>query len=51
MSWLPGNSLAIYWLKFCASNVGGADSIVPGLGTKLQQATGHDLKKELTSSL
>ena len=42
----PGRPL----VKASPSNVGGAGSIVLGLGTKFQQATGHDPKKELTSS-
>ena len=33
----PGTSLAIQWLRLCASNVGGV-GLIPGLGTK----TPHD---------
>ena len=36
---IPGTSLAIQWLRFCASNAGGMGSI-PGQGTKIPHATG-----------
>ena len=38
MSRIAGTSLAVQWLRFCASNARGAVSI-PGWGTKLPRAT------------
>ena len=38
MSITAGTSLAVHWLRFCASNARGTGSI-PGWGTKLPHAT------------
>ena len=40
-----GNSLAVQWLRLCASNVGGSGSI-PGWRTKMLQACGKAKKKQ-----
>ena len=40
-----GASLAVQWLRCCASNAGGTDSI-PGQGTKITSAMWHSLKKQ-----
>ena len=36
-------SLAVQWLRLCASTAGGAGSI-PGRGTKIPHAAGHSRK-------
>ena len=41
---LLGTSLAVQWLRFCASNAGGMGSI-PGGGTKIPHAAWHSQKK------
>ena len=43
---LLGTSLAVQWLRFCASNAGGMGSI-PGGGTKIPHAACHSQKKKL----
>ena len=37
---MPGTSLAVHWLRICASTAGGTVSI-SGLGTKIPQAMQH----------
>ena len=46
MSRTAGTSLAVQWLRFCASNAWGTGSI-PGWGTKLPHATVAKKKKTL----
>ena len=41
---LPGTSLAVQWLRLCASNAGGAGSI-PGQGTKIPHAAAWPKKQ------
>ena len=41
----PGTSLAIQWLRLCASNVGGV-GLIPGLGTKIPHDCGVWPKKK-----
>ena len=42
---LGGTSLAVQWLRLCASTAEGAGSI-PGLETKIPHARQHDQKKK-----
>ena len=42
---ISGTSLVVQWLRLCASNAGGADSI-PGRGTKIPHAMQCGKKKK-----
>ena len=42
---LTGISLAVQWLRLCASNVGGL-GLIPGQRTKILHATGHSQKNQ-----
>ena len=45
-----GTSLAVQWLRLCASTVGAMD-LIPGQGIKIQHAAWHGQKKKWNSFL
>ena len=46
---MPGTSLAVHWLRLCASTAGGTVSI-SGLGTKILQAMRHGQRERETGA-
>ena len=47
---LNGTSLAIQWLRLCASTAGGT-GLIPGQGTKIPYATQYGKKKKKTLNI
>ena len=43
LMWIKGTSLAVQWLRLCASTAGGM-GLIPGQGTKILHAAQHSQK-------